>query len=215
MVDFVSFEEPAGEVLRRLAVAEQQVATLKARIERKHLAAEGLLRLSARGLEAESLGALWTVATEEVVSAFGAQSALLLRLDDARAEGVEVCVSGGTARPSDTELAALTQTVRRALAAGEGVLVGDWLPTIAGSPTAAVLVSGFRDRQEAGTSYALVAGVSAAGLTGVSGVDVAIAPIYCAFVAHVAALQQHVRVALEVRTAAEKMQRLADVASRT
>ncbi len=215
MLEFVLFEEPGREIQVRRAVAEQQVATLEARIERKHLAAEGLLRLSARGLEAESLGALWTVATEEVVSAFGAQTALLLRLDDARPDGVEVCVSSGTARPSETELAALTQTVRRALAAGEGVVVGDWLPTIAGSPTAVLLVCGFRDRQEAATSYALVAGVSAAGRTGSSGVDAAIAPSYCAFVAHVAALQQHVRVALEVRTAAEKMQRLADVASRT
>ena len=196
----------------RLLAVQQQNIDLRARLDREHQAGEGFLRFGERALGLADLQPFWEVATEETVSTFGVESALLLRLD---ATDAHLCATCCASDVLPAEVRALGVLARRSLAQRVIVHAGPDLPPIAGRATAVLFVAGYLERGATDGLYALVGTLSVEKQPFYPTMDANLGPLFAAFANHAAALQQHIRAQERARAVAGQLLRLAEVANRT
>jgi PAS domain S-box-containing protein len=206
-------DDPQRELLGRLLAVQQQNIDLRARLDLEHQAGEGFLRFGERALGLDGLEAFWDLAAEELVSTFGTESGLVLRLEDDG--GTTLCATSCLDAVTPPEVAALGACVRRGLRERRVYGESPSLPALAGEPMAFALSACFIDRTQGGGTYALVGVVSVAKRPFYPSMDEKLGPLFSAFANHAAALQQHVRLSSAARAVAARMQRLAEVANRT
>ena len=113
-------DEAQRELLGRLLAVQQQVIDLRARLDREHQAGEGFRRFSERALDVETVEDFWALAAEEVISAFGSENAIVVRVVDG---ALELCGTACVYDVTAAHLEALAPTVTQALARREIVLV--------------------------------------------------------------------------------------------
>jgi class 3 adenylate cyclase len=178
------------ELLGVLLKTQQQVIDLKAQLDREHLAGEGFRRFGERALGVDSLEAFFTSAAEEVVSTFGTENALLLRLGP---DGPTVCATCCADDVSAVEVQALAALALQTGDTRARVLDGPGLPPVMGRATAVLLVGTYLDLSDAAATYAVVATVSRDKAPFYPRFGPELAPLYEAFLNHAGALQQHLR----------------------
>ncbi|MBM4360075.1 MAG: adenylate/guanylate cyclase domain-containing protein [Deltaproteobacteria bacterium] len=180
----------ARELTGQLLALRQQVIDLKAQIDREHLMGEGFRRLGERVVEIKSVETFIGAVAEEVLSTFGTENVLVLRLQGG---GATVCGSCCVDHVSAQEVARLAALVPLGTRHRAQVLTHDDLPTVQGRPSAVILVGTFLDRSDREAVYAVYATVSRAKATFYPKFGPELAPLYEAYLNHLGALQQHLR----------------------
>ena len=178
------------EILGRLLATQQQVIDLKAQIDREHLAGEGFRRFGERAFEVESLEAFFAIAAEEVVTTFGTENALVLRIG---AEGPTVCATCCADDASVAEVRAFSAYFQNFQGIRAKIYTDGGLPPLRGRATAVLLAGTYFDASDDQATYAVLATVSQSKIPFYPAFTAELAPLYEAFLHYVGALQQHLR----------------------